>query len=338
MDLHVLWFFILGALLCGYAVLDGFDLGVGILHLFVRNDHERRIFMGAIGPLWDGNEVWLVCLGGALFAAYPEAYATLTSGFYTICMLVLLALICRAVSLEFRGKVRSLFWRNLWDTLFFLASLLATFLFGVGVGNSMAGVPLDAFGIYRGTFRDLLNPYALTVGLLSVAMFTMHGAAFLVLKTTGDLQARVRRWMGWGFVAFTLLYMAVTVMTVVTIPRAPANLADHPWAWIVIVFHVAAMAAIPFAIRRHRGIAAFTASSATITALLFLFGLALFPNLVPSNPEPQNSLTIFNAASSEKTLGIIAIIAGIGMPFVVAYTAIVYKVFSGKVELDSTGY
>ncbi|MDX1762902.1 MAG: cytochrome d ubiquinol oxidase subunit II, partial [bacterium] len=327
MDLHVLWFFILGALLGGYAVLDGFDLGVGILHLFVKTDHERRIFMGAIGPLWDGNEVWLVCLGGALMAAYPEAYATLTSGFYTVFMLVLLALICRAVSLEFRGKVHSPFWRSLWDTLFFLASLLATFLFGVGVGNTIAGVPLDAFGVYRGTFRALLNPYALTVGFLSVAMFAMHGAAFLVLKTTGDLQARVRQWVVYGYVSFALLYIAVTVMTVVTIPRAPNNLAQHPWAWIVMVLHLAVMGAIPAASRRRRDLALFLASGGTITALLFLFGLALYPNLVPSNPGAQNSLTIFNAASSEKTLGIIAIIAGIGMPFVLTYTAIVYKVF-----------
>jgi cytochrome d ubiquinol oxidase subunit II len=169
-------------------------------------------------------------------------------------------------------------------------------------------------------------------------MFTMHGAMFLSLKTEEEMHHRIRRWMWWGYGCFLVLYLAVTVMTVSMVPRAPANLQQHPWAWAVIVLHVLIMTTIPSAIHQSRHIYAFLASSLTICSLLFLFGLALFPNLVVSNPDPGNSLTIFNAASSEKTLFIIAVIAAIGMPFVLTYTAIVYKVFSGKVRLDKLNY
>ncbi len=161
MDLNLIWFMLLGVLLAGYAVLDGFDLGVGMLHLLARGDDERRTFIATIGPIWDGNEVWLVTFGGALFAAFPEAYATVFSGFYIVFMLVLLALIARAVSLDFRSKTESPVWRKTWDLVFFLSSMLATLLFGVGVGNAMIGVPLTERGIYAGGFFSLLNPYAI---------------------------------------------------------------------------------------------------------------------------------------------------------------------------------
>src|SRR5688572_2128013 len=170
-DLHVFWFVMLGILLTVYAVLDGFDLGVGTLHLFSKTDLERRTALNSIGPIWDGNEVWLVTFGGALFAAFPEAYATVFSGFYTAFMLLLLALIFRAVSLEFRGKIHSPAWRRIWDGGFFASSLLATFLFGVAVGNAMSGVPLTPRGVYAGGFLELLGLYPLLTGLLAVALF-----------------------------------------------------------------------------------------------------------------------------------------------------------------------
>jgi cytochrome d ubiquinol oxidase subunit II len=176
MELQVIWFVLLGALLVGYAILDGFDFGVGILHPLGRDDAERRIIINSIGPLWDGNEVWLVTFGGALFAAFPEAYATVFSGLYVAFMLVLFALIFRAISLEFRGKLDSPVWRRLWDVGFFSSSLLAPLLFGVAVGAAMLGLPVDDRGVFAGRFIDLLQPYTLVVGLLTVAMFTMHGA------------------------------------------------------------------------------------------------------------------------------------------------------------------
>ena len=338
MDLNILWFILLGVLLAGYAILDGFDLGVGILQPVAKTEEERRILLNAIGPIWDGNEVWLVTFGGAMFAAFPETYATVFSGFYIAFMLVLFALILRAVSIEFRSKLPSRAWRRFWDTGFFVSSLLASMLFGTAIGAAMNGVPLNERGIVVGRFIDQLTPYSLLVGLMTVAMFTMHGAIFLYLKTEGDLQQRLRDWMWRGFGCFLVTYVLVTIMTLVQIPRATKNFADHPWAWLVVILNVLAIANIPRAIAQQRPAYAFISSSATIAALVCLFGVALFPNLVASRPTIENSLTIYNAASSHKTLVIMTIIACIGMPFVAAYTCIVYWSFRGKVRLKEQSY
>ncbi len=338
MDLQLIWFVLLGVLLAGYAILDGFDFGVGILHFLGRNDTERRILINSIGPLWDGNEVWLVTFGGALFAAFPEAYATVFSGFYMAFMLVLLALIVRAVSLEFRSKRASPPWRRFWDGCFFAASLAAPLLFGVSVGAAMVGVSLDGRGIFAGRFLDLLQPYTLAVGVMTVAMFTMHGAIYLYLKTDGDLQQRIHAWMWRGFAFFLVTYLLTTIMTLAVVPRAVENFRHYPWAWGIVVLNVLAIANIPRAIHLRRPGYAFVSSCATVAALVFLFGMGLFPNLVTSNPTPANSLTIHNAASSPKTLGIMLIVAAIGMPFVLAYTGIVYWTFRGKVNLDHHSY
>jgi cytochrome d ubiquinol oxidase subunit II len=338
MDLNVTWFVLLGVLLAGYAVLDGFDLGVGMLHLLARGDAERRTFITTIGPIWDGNEVWLVTFGGALFAAFPEAYATIFSGFYFVFMLVLLALIARAVSLEFRSKRESPAWRKTWDLVFFLASGLATLLFGAGVGNAMIGVPLDDRGIYAGGFLRLLNPYALMVGVLAIALFLMHGSIYLHLKTVGPLQERIYRWMWRSYAFFLCMYLLVTIVTIVAVPRATAPFLRYPAAWIVVLVNLAAVLSIPYALRRHWSGRAFLASCLTVCALVLLLGMALLPNLVTSNPTPENSLTIYNAASSQKTLWIMLVVALIGMPFVVAYTSIIYWVFRGRVAVGQGGY
>jgi cytochrome bd ubiquinol oxidase subunit II len=332
MDLNLTWFVLLGVLLGGYAMLDGFDLGVGMLHLLARGDAERRTLMATIGPLWDGNEVWLVTFGGALFAAFPEAYATIFSGFYVVFMLVLLALIARAVSLDFRSKTESRLWRGTCDTVFFLASTAATLLFGVGVGNAMIGVPLNSRGIYTGGFWDLLNSYSLLVGLLAVSLFVMHGAIYLHLKTVGELHRRIERWMWWAYVPFLILYLLVTAVTVSTIPHATALLFEYPLAWSVVVLNVAAVGSLPYAFWRRWSGRAFVASCSTVWALVLLLALALFPNLVTSHPFPEHSLTIYTAASSQRTLGIMLIMALLGMPFVIAYTCIIYWVFRGRVQ------
>jgi cytochrome d ubiquinol oxidase subunit II len=337
--LAVIWFAIEGVLLIGYAVLDGFDLGVGILHPFVpADDRERRIAMNSIGPLWDGNEVWLVTFGGALFAAFPDAYASAFSGFYTAFMLLLAALIFRAVSMEFRSKVASDRWRRFWDFAFFGGSAVATLLFGVAVGNAMLGVPLDALGNFTGTLRDQLNPYSILVGLMTVALFAMHGGLFLYLKTDGEFQARLRDWMwrSWGF--FLVAYMLTTMYTLALVPRATANFAHWPWAVLVVVANVLAVANIPRALHWGRPGEAFVSSCAVIATLIMLFGLALFPNLITASNDPVNSVTVFSAASSPKTLTIMLVIALIGMPFVLAYTGIIYWTFRGKVQLDDHSY
>jgi len=337
--LSITWAVLLAVLLIGYAILDGFDLGVGILHPLVpRTDRDRRIFMNSIGPLWDGNEVWLVTFGGALFAAFPEAYATVFSGFYTAFMVLLFALILRAVSMEFRSKIEASGWRRVWDAAFFLGSFLASLLFGVAVGNAMIGIPLDARGDFTGSLGDQLNPYALSVGVLVVALFAMHGAIFLYLKTSGELQERLHGWIWRTFFVFVAAYLVVTLYTLVAVPHATRNFGRLPLAWIVPVLNALAVANIPRAVYLRRPGYAFVSSSATIAALVFLLGVALYPNIVVSNPDPAHSLTIFHAASSPRTLGIMLVIAALGLPFVLTYTVVIYRTYWGKVRLDDHSY
>lgn len=343
MDLNILWFLLLGVLLAGYAILDGFDFGVGILSPLANTDREKRIVVNSIGPIWDGNEVWLVTFGGAMFAAFPEVYATVFSGYYIAFMLVLLALILRAVSLEFRSKMTSHRWRSFWDWGFFASSLLASILFGVAVGSLLVGVPLDERGIFVGGFFDIVFPRAqpifpVMVGLLTAALFTMHGALYLYLKTEGDLQKRVRRWMWHGFGTFLVLYILTTIMALATVPRTLENFEHYPWAWAVVVLSVLAIGNIPRAIFAGKTGQAFLSSAVVIVCLVGLIGLALFPDLVVSSLGEANSLTVYNAASSPKTLGIMAIIAALGMPFVLAYTAVIYWTFRGKVQLGEHSY
>jgi len=338
--LQLLWFVLLGVLLAGYAVLDGFDLGVGILHPLARTDRERRIMMNSIGPLWDGNEVWLVVFGGALFAAFPKAYAAAFSGLYLAFMLVLFCLIFRGVSMEFRSKHPGKLWRACWDGAFCVSSTLATFLFGMAVGHSIHGLPLGPDGDFAHSIRitDLFHPYPVCVGVFAVSVFAMHGAMYVFLKTEGEFQTRVRTWMWTTFWIFLAMYIAVTAYTLLTLPRATANFRANPWAWIVVALNALAIANIPRSIYLGRPVRAFLSSGAAIAAFTFLFGLALFPNLIVSTLGPDADLSITRAASTEKTLRIMAIIAAMGIPFVLAYTAVVYWVFRGKVVLSDHSY
>ena len=339
MDLHAIWFFLLGLLLAGYAVLDGFDLGVGILHLLSKTDTDRRLFINSIGPIWDGNEVWLIVFGGALFAAFPNAYASVFSGFYTAFMLLLFALIFRAVSIEFRSKMKSSGWRRLWDLGFFSSSLIATVLFGVAVGNGMIGIPLDAEGNFTGNFFDLLHPYALVSGLVAVALFAMHGSLYLFLKLPeGEARERVRGWMWHTWGTFLFLYILGTMYTLVSVPRSVANFERFPWAAGVVVLNVLAVANIPRSVYRNRPIEAFASSAITIVCLVTLFSIALWPNLVTASNDPNHSLTVYNAASSAGTLWTMFVIVLIGMPFVLTYTLAVYWTFRGRVELGEHSY
>lgn len=334
-----IWFVILAILLTGYAILDGFDLGVGILHPFVaKTDRERRLVMNSIGPLWDGNEVWLVTFGGALFAAFPEAYASVFSAFYLPLMLLLCALILRAVTLEFRSKVHSTAWRTVWDVLFFVGSLLATFLFGVAVGNLMLGIPLDENHEFTGSFVQLLNGYSLVAGLLAICAFAMHGAIYLSLKTEGDFQQRLTPVMWRTFAVFAVVYVVMTVWTLMIAPRATATFGAMPVLWIVPILNGLALMNIPRAIHKRNTAYAFFSSACMIAAFVFLFITALYPFLVPASSAPSNSLSIVNAASSASTLRIMLVIALIGMPFVMTYTGLTYWTFRGKVKLDETSY
>ena len=338
LELPVLWFWLVGALLTGYAVLDGFDLGVGALHLFTKTDQERRLLLNAIGPVWDGNEVWLVTSGGALFAAFPMVYATVFSGFYLPLMLVLAALIFRAVAIEFRSKQPMRWWRRLWDVSFCASSVLCSLLIGVALGNIARGVPLDAEREFAGTFLGLLHPYALLVGVTTVALFMMHGAIYLVVKTEGRLREKVRWWVHRTMIAFIICYATTTMATLLYVPHMGDHFKAHPILFVVPLLNMLAIANIPREIYRGRDFRAFLSSCAAIAALLLLFGIGIFPNIVRSAPNPEHSLTLFNAASSPKTLATMLVIAGCGLPLVLAYTASIYWIFRGKVKLDATSY
>jgi len=337
-DLNSVWFVLVGLLLTGYAILDGFDLGVGALHLFTSKDEDRRIFLNAIGPVWDGNEVWLVTGGGALFAAFPHVYATVFSGFYLALMLLLMMLIFRAVAIEFRSRQPMAWWRRTWDVSFSTASIASSLLLGVALGNIAWGVPLRPDHEYAGTFLGLLNPYALMVGLTTVALFAMHGAIYIVMKTQGELHDRVRGWINRTIILFVICYVITTVATLLYVPHMVTTLKSHPLLFGVPLLNMLAIANIPREIHRGRDFYAFLSSCASMAALMALFGIGMYPDIVAASGDPANSLTIYNAASSEKTLGIMLVIAIIGVPLVLAYTASIYWVFRGKVRLDRSSY
>lgn len=338
MDLNIIWFILIGVLLSGYAILDGFDLGVGALHLFSKTDADRRISLNSIGPVWDGNEVWLVTAGGALFAAFPDVYATVFSGFYIAFMLLLFVLIFRAVAIEFRSKQESKRWRKAWDAAFSLSSIIIAFLMGVALGNIVSGIPIGSDKEYAGTFLALLNPYSLLVGLTAVALFMMHGAIYLVMKTEGELQDRARSWVNNTIIFFVICFVTVTMATLIYYPAMIKHFKEYPAFFLIAILTMLAIANIPREIHRGKEFRAFLSSASSIALLLVLFAIGIFPNIVLSNPNPENSLSIYNAASSQKTLMIMLIMAIIGMPFVIAYTIIIHKVYKGKVKLDDTSY
>ena len=336
--LNSIWFLLVGILLTGYAILDGFDFGVGILHLFVKKDVDRRILLNSIGPVWDGNEVWLVTGGGALFAAFPDAYATVFSGFYNAFMLLLVALIFRAVAIEFRSKESSTLWRKSWDIAFSTGSFLAALLIGVAMGNITRGIHLDAQGDYIGNFLDLLNPYSLLLGITVVALFAMHGSIFLVLKTEGELQSTIKGWVPRLIALFLILFLSFNAATFFECPDLVTTMIKRPYGFAVLALDIAAAISIGLMVKRGYEFGAFLMSALTMVLLMAVLGISYFPNIVVSMPDPANSLTIVNAASSHKTLGYMFIIACIGVPIVLAYTVSIYWIFRGKTRLGHVGY
>lgn len=338
LDLNAVWFVLIGVLFTGYAMLDGFDLGVGALHLLTKEDEERRIMLNAIGPVWDGNEVWLVTGGGALFAAFPNVYATVFSGFCLAFILLLVALIFRAVAIEFRSKQPVRWWRQMWDVSFAFGSVLSSFLIGVAMGNIAYGVPLDTRGEFAGSFWTLLRPYPVLLGITTIALFMMHGAIYAVMKTEGALHEKLRGWVNNSIIFFVICYATTTMATLLYVPHMAGRVRANPWLFSIALLNMLAIANIPREFHYNRDWRAFLSSCLSMLCLMTLFGLEMFPNLVFSWPEPANSLTAYNAASSRKTLGIMFTIALIGVPAVLAYTVSIYWIFRGKVRLEQTSY
>ncbi|HPE85577.1 MAG TPA: cytochrome d ubiquinol oxidase subunit II, partial [Chlamydiales bacterium] len=288
------WFLIVVVALIFYAMLDGFDLGVGMLHPFARDDTERRIFLNAIGPVWDGNEVWLVIVGGALFAGFTPVYATVFSAFYTPLMALLCALILRAVAIEFRSKVESITWRHLWDWIFSLSSLMIAFLAGIVLGCHIQGIPLDPYGNFTGTLSDFFSPFTILLGMTTCALFAMHGNVYLLMKTEGALHDHMRSWVRYTIGVFILFYIALSGWTLHKFPYMLETIKDYPVLFAIPLLTIAGILAIPYFIHRGFDGWAFLSSCFSILMLFVLFGIGTYPVMVLSTIEPATrSLTVY---------------------------------------------
>ncbi len=360
--LRIIWWALLGVLLIGFAVMDGFDLGVAMLHPFVaRNDSQRRVLLSAIGPVWEGNQVWLILGGGAIFAAWPQLYAASFSGFYLAMMLALLGLILRPVALTFRSKMPSPAWRATWDMVFFVSGLVPSLIFGVAFGNLLVGTPFHIANnlqpVYEGGLLGLLNPFALVCGLASVAMLTMQGASFLAVKSQGDVARRAQNYGVAAALALIVILTLAGIWVAVGIDGylikgdidyngasnplwkivqrenggwlhnyrvAPATLAAPALAYLG-----ALLAAV--ALRMNRGGLALVSSSVSIAGVILTAGFTLFPFFMPSSSHPDQSLAVWDASSSQTTLGLMLAVVVVFLPIVLAYTVWAFRVMRGPV-------
>lgn len=332
MDLNTVWFILIAVLYIGFFILEGFDFGVGILMPFLgKDDTERRVIINTIGPHWDANEVWLLTAGGATFAAFPDWYATMFSGFYLALLLLLLALILRGVAFEFRSKDSRLIWRTRWDWAIFIGSLLPALLLGVAFANLVRGVPIDADMNYVGSFFTLLNPYALLGGIALVLMCTFHGAIFLSLKTTGVVLERAKRAASRFWLPVVLVLVVFTIATYI-VTDVLARLGINPG--IVPIFGMVAMLLAGYLIRRSRTGWAFIMSSFTILAALVTMFMILYPRVMISSLNSLWSLTIYNASSSPYTLQVMTIVAVIFVPVMLIYQGWSYFIFRKRIVAD----
>jgi cytochrome d ubiquinol oxidase subunit II len=335
MILQLIWFGLVATLVAGYAILDGFDLGVGILHFLVpRSAEDRRQALASIAPVWDGNEVWLLTAGGALFAAFPPVYATVFSGFYLALMLVLLALIVRAVSIEARNRGESPGWQRFFDSSFAIGSTLVALLLGVAVGNLMRGLPLDGQGEYAGTFWALLNPFSLFIGATTLAMFAMQGACWLAMKSEGDLGRRAVTAALFAWAAFMALYLDATLWAPSQTPWLFLRARQSFVSWIPVSVLLLCLISLPIFLRRERLRLAFLSSSIAIACVVAILAIAACPVFVLCTNELGLSLTAFNAASSPRTLMAMLIVVLVALPLVLGYTVFVYRVWRGKVRVE----
>ncbi|CDM58483.1 MULTISPECIES: cytochrome d ubiquinol oxidase subunit II [Rhizobium] len=364
--LRLIWWLLLGVLLIGFAATDGFDLGVGTLLPFVaKTDTERRVAINTIGPVWEGNQVWLIVGGAATFAAWPPLYAVSFSGFYLAMFAILFALILRPVGFKYRSKRESARWRNNWDWALFVGGFVPSLIFGVAVGNVLQGVPFrfdpaDMRIFYEGSFFGLLNPYALLCGLLSVAMFVMHGASWLVLKASGTVAERARRYGSLAALAVIVLFALGGIFLALGVsgysitseinragPSNPllktathdgswlANYGTYAWMLIAPVLGFLGAAAAFLALRAKWEVATLLFSKLSIFGIISTVGLSMFPFILPSSLDPRSSLTVWDASSSHITLFVMLVVSLIFLPIIVAYTAWVYKVLWGKVDEET---
>ncbi|MBW1892524.1 MAG: cytochrome d ubiquinol oxidase subunit II [Deltaproteobacteria bacterium] len=338
MELQSIWFFLWGLLWALFFMTDGFDFGIGILYPFLgKSDYDKRVMINSIGPLWDGNEVWLITAGGVTFAAFPTVYAVMFSSLYSALMLILFALILRGVSFEFRGKVNNPNWIKVWDACIFIGSFVPALLFGVAFANIFQGIPIDGNGFYHGTLFTLLNPYGLLGGILFLFLFLVHGALWLAIRSEGDLHERAvstvkKLW------PILLIVAVIFLVASVFSTKLYDNYLEYPVLFLVILIAVAALLGTRMFISKKAYFKAWFSSSATIVSCIFFGIIGLFPNLFPSSIADEYSLTAFNASSSPLTLKIMLIVVVLSIPVVLAYQIWAYNLFKGKITEEDLEY
>lgn len=338
-DYPTLWFLVVGGLFSGYAILDGFDFGAGAWHLFFKKEVNRRIALNAIGPVWDGNEVWLVIGGGALFAGFPVMYATFFSSMYIPFMLFLVFIIFRAIAIEFRSKEPMKWWRQTWDVCYSISSIMLAFLLGVVLGNVIQGIQVGPDYNYQGAgFFEFLNPYALITGVTTLSLFMTHGAIYLLLKTEGRLYAKLKLLLRRGIIFFMVSFTVMSIYTVLFIPHLTDDFKDKPILFIVPVLTFLCVANVPRLANKKKFGTAFLFTSMTISLLLIQVAIEVYPILLFSTVDEAYTIDIYNAAASDKSLGLMLVFVAIGVPLVMSYTYFVYRTFRGKVELDEMSY
>lgn len=335
---NMCWFLVFGAVISGYAILDGFDLGAGALHLFLKKEESRHIALNAILPVWDGNEVFLVIGGGVLFAGFPVAYAAIFSAFYVPFMVFLVGIIFRGVAIEFRSKEPMKWWRKTWDIVYCIASTVISLSLGLMLGNVAYGIPLNSNQEFSGNWLSFFNPFSIMVAVTTLALFMMHGAIYLTMKTENRLYTKLHLLANNFTVFFVLSFVITTIYTLLYIPHLSDYFKTHPVFFIIPLFMTVAIANIPRQIKKGKYFYAFLSSAATIALLLIMVAVEVFPNLLYDSGNAGNTITIDNAAASAKTMKILLTIAMIGTPLAGVYTGFLFWTFKGKVKLDEMSY
>jgi cytochrome d ubiquinol oxidase subunit II len=338
MALQTTWFFLWGLLWAVFFITDGYDLGIGSLYpVLGKSESDKRIMINAMGPLWDGNQVWLITAGGVTFAAFPTLYAVMFSSLYSPLMLILFALIIRGVSFEFRGKIDDPRWRKVWDTSIFVGSFIPAILFGVAFANIFQGLPIDRDGVLQGNLLTLLNPYALLGGALFLLLFLNHGALWLCIKSEGDIHEASAAAARKLWPALLLVAVAFLIATKFA-TRLYDNYVQHPALFLVVLMTVAGLIGVRFFLAKRTYFKAWVSSAATIIGATFFGVIGLFPNMFPSSLRDSYSLTAFNASSSPLTLKIMLVVVIIFVPIVIAYQVWAYRHFTDKVSLNALEY
>lgn len=338
-DYPTWWYLVVGFLFSGYAILDGFVYGAGAWHLFFRNDLSRRIAINAIGPVWDANQVWLIIGAGALFAGFPVMYAALLSGMYIPVMLLLMMLIFRSVAIKFRSAEPMKWWRSSWDVIYCAANVMIALLLGIVLGNILQGFAIGPNQSYEGgAFFSFLTPYPIMVGITTLALFMMHGAIYLLLKTEGALYEKLTRLMRGGMIFFLVSFAFTSLYTLIFVEGVVEKFRQHPEFFVLPVLSLLSIANVPRLVSQKKYFEAFIFSSLTMAFLLMLVAFHLYPTLLISTIDPAYSITIYNAASSTKTLRIMLTFVLISMPLIAMYFVFLYRTFRGKVRKEELTY